>query len=113
MAWKPKGVEFRARCFKPRVGLYKKGLTYDKQGAIYFACKHYFTLLTPEEKKRFQKLLWECAKRKQVHYDALFEYLTCDLDAVSICKIYGIGKSNFYRYLDEFYLNFEYVKKVY
>ena len=113
MAWEPDCSEFRARCFKPRVGLYKKGLTYDQQGAIYFACKHYFTLLTPEEKQRFQRLLWECAKRKEKNYNALFEYLTCELDARSICEIYGIGKSNFYRYLDEFYLNFDFVKKVY
>lgn len=113
MAWEPKGVEFRARCFKPRVGLYNKGLTYDKQGAIYFACKHYFTLLTPEEKQKFQRLLWECSMRNKIHYDALFEYLTCELDVRSICEIYGIGKSNFYRYLNEFYLNFDYIKKVY
>lgn len=113
MAWEPACSDFRARCFKPRVGLYKKGLTYDQQGAIYFACKHYFTLLTPDEKQRFHRLLWECAKRKEKNYNALFEYLTCELDARSICEIYGIGKSNFYRYLDEFYLNFDFVKKVY
>ena len=28
-------------------------------------------------------------------------------------SIDNIGKSNFYRYLDEFYLNFDFVKKVY
>lgn len=104
---------YRFRCFKPRVGLYKKGVNYDKQGAIYFACKHYFTLLNEDEKGRFKRLLWECAKSKQNTYDALFEYLTCELSVQEIIKIYGIGQSNFYRYLDDFYMNFEYVKKVY
>ena len=113
MAWETPNGEFRARCFKPRVGLYKKGMTYDQQGAVYFACKHYFTLFTTEEKQRFCRLLWECGKPHDNHFNALFEYLTCELDVRSICKIYGIGKSNFYRYLDEFYLNFDFVKKVY
>ena len=113
MAWEPDGINFRARCFKPRQGLYHKGMTYDQQGAVYFACKHYFTLLNEDEKHRFKKLLWECSKFNQNHYNALFEYLTCELTVRDICEIYKIGKSNFYRYLDEFYLNFEYVKIVY
>ena len=105
--------DYKYRCFKPRSGLYKKGLSYDKQGAIYFACKHYFTLFTAEEQERFRRLLFECGKRKQNNFNALFEYVTCELTAREVCEIYNIGKSNFYRYLDDFYLNFDYVKKVY
>lgn len=105
--------EYLCRTFKPRVGLYKKGLTYDKQGAIYFACKHYFTLLTDEEKQRFKRLLWNSAKCKENTYNAMFEYLTGELSAREIGAIYDIPKTTLYRYLDDFYLNFEYVKIVY
>ena len=113
MAWEPYKDGFRARVFKPRIGLYKHGLTYDKQGAIYFACKHYFTLLSAEEQERFMMLLWECGKYNEDHYTALFLYLTSELSVQEICKKFEIGRSNFYRYVDEFYLNFNYVKRVY
>lgn len=104
---------YRFRTFKARVGLYNQGVNYDEQGAIYFACKHYFTLLTKDEQERYRQLLWESGKRKQKNFDALFEYTTCELSVQDICKLHGVGESNFYRYLDDFYKNFEYVKKVY
>lgn len=104
---------FVARTFNVRYSLYDRGLTYDKQGAIYFACKNYFTLFNSEERERFHNLLLECCKGKKAAYDAVFMYLTCDLNSREICKEYNITKTTLYRYLDDFYMNFEYVKKVY
>ena len=104
---------YRFRTFKARPSLYKHGLNYDKQGAIYFTCKLYFTILTEDEQLRFKTLCWECAKQKQNVYSGLFEYLTSELNMDEVCEIYGIGRSNFYRYVDEFYINFGYVKKVF
>lgn len=104
---------FVARTFNVRHSLYERGLTYDRQGAIYFACKNYFTLFNEEEKQRFNRLLLECCKYNQDACDAVFMYLTCDLSSREICKEYKITKTTLYRYLDDFYLNFEYVKKVF
>jgi hypothetical protein len=103
----------RIRTFKARHSLYKQGLGYDQQGAIYFTCKNYFTVLTDEEKERFRNLAFTSAKRKQNNFNALFEYLTGNQTTQEIANLYNIDNRSLWVYIQDFYLNFSYVKKVY
>ena len=105
--------DFLGRTFKARPSLYKKGLTYDKQGIIYFTCRFYFTILTAEEQKRFKSLLWECCKHQNSYYQGMFQFMLNELTVREVCNEYGLSITSFYRYYDEFFLNFEYVKRVY
>lgn len=104
-------MEFRT--FNPRMALYSKGLNYNKQGAIFFACKNYFTLLNEDEQKRFDELLKECCSYKGDMCCACFEFLTSEITAKDVCKEYKVSVHKFYQIIDDFYLNFSYVKKVY
>lgn len=101
------------RSFNPRPALYERGLTYNKQGAIFFACKNFFSLLNLKEQHKFEVLLDELCKHNKEWYMACFEYLTGESSARVICKDYHISLRQLYYIIDDFYLNFEYVKKVY
>lgn len=104
---------YAARTFNPKYSLYELGVTYAQQGAIYFACQNFHSLMSREEYERFRKLIFEVCNRKQVYADAVFKYLTSEYRGVECYR--GIMSSRtFYKFIDEVYCGFNrYVKKVY
>lgn len=103
----------RFRIFRVRRHLVDRGLLFNQQAAIYYACKNYFTLFNIEEKERFNKLLMRCCNNRFDYFDACFEYMTSELYFNDILAKYSVNKQVLYNYLDDFYMNFDYVKKVY
>ena len=92
------------RSFNPRPALYERGLTYNKQGAIFFACKNFFSLFSLKEQHKFEVLLDELCKHNKEWYMACFEYLTGESSARVICKDYHISLRQLYYIIDDFYL---------
>lgn len=104
--------EDRHRHFKCRRGLLSKGMSYDKQGLIYFTCKGYFTVLSKEEKERFKRLCFEVVNEDEDRYSVLFNYLVGEETVEDLVAGTDIPARTMYYYIDKFYLNFNYVRIV-
>jgi hypothetical protein len=78
------------------------GVSYDRQGYIYFTLRHYKTL-SPEEKD----LIVRTAKAVCNGFDDLvLDYCTSDMDYKAACYKHHTAESVLYRYVARFYRAF-------
>ena len=80
---------------------YKRGVQveYNKQGYIYFVSRMYKTLPS-----RMQDMIDElCRRCGGEHSKALFEFVTTDCTATSVCLKNYVSKSTLYRIVKSYY----------
>ena len=80
---------------------YKKSvpLSYERQGYIYFKSRCYYELPAKEQHRIF-KLIQEAGRE---HYQALFEFVTTDEGATSICMRHYLSQSTLERAVRRYY----------
>lgn len=82
--------------FRYRRGL---GLSYQRQGLIYFTSRTY-----AEQPKRVRdKIEQLCRDCGGAYWAALFEFVTSDAGAVSICGRHHISQATLYRAVQAYY----------
>ena len=83
---------------------YKKGIgiSYDRQGYIYFASRMYREL--PERKRK--KLEDLCARCSGEHRQALLEFVTTDAGAEAVCQRHYLSRSTLHRMVRRYYEEF-------
>lgn len=83
---------------------YKKSVpvSYERQGYIYFKSRCYQEL-TEKEKHRIFNL---CMKAGGEYCQALFEYVTTDESATSVCLRHHLSRSTLERIVRKYYANF-------
>lgn len=83
---------------------YKKSvpLSYERQGYIYFKSRCYQELPVTEQ----HRILNLCIETGGKHYQALFEYMTTDESATSVCIRHYLSRSTLERVVRKYYINF-------
>ena len=84
---------------------YKKSipLSYSRQGYIYFTSRRYAEL-TEEQQKQIRRL---CREAGGQHWRALFDFVTTDAAATSVCmRHYIASPTTLYRAVQRYYMNF-------
>lgn len=78
-------------------------IDYDQQGYIYFTSRQY-KKLPKKAKAKIQQL---CQEAGGEYADALFEFVTTDAGAASVCGKYFLSESTLERAVRRYYLAFE------
>ena len=81
---------------------YKRGIdvSYEKQGYIHFCCRRF-----PELTAERQEAIWRlCREAGGEHAEALFEFVTTQDTATTICQRHFIAsRTSLYRVVKKFY----------
>lgn len=83
---------------------YKKSVpvSYERQGYIYFKSRCYQEL--PEKERH--RLLNLCLEAGGEYYQALFEFVTTDEGATSVCMRHHLSRSTLERAIRKYYTSF-------
>ena len=83
---------------------YKRGVKvdYDRQGYIYFVSRMYKNL-PPEDQQVILNLCLECGGE---YYQALFQFVTTDAGATSVCVQHHLSRSTLERVVRRYYEHF-------
>lgn len=83
---------------------YKKSVpvSYERQGYIYFKSRCYQELPVKEK----HRILNLCMEAGGEYYQALFEYVTTDKSATSVCLRHHLSQSTLLRAVRKYYTNF-------